>query len=94
MKDDISNLEEYNLEIIMEGGVSNDGLDHQIEEMIEKKEGVWKCKMCGNIRTHKSHLKDHAETHLGGISHACHICSKTFSTRHKLRSHKGRKHRA
>ena len=42
VKDDASNLEEYNPECIMEGDVSNDGLDHQIEEMIEKKEGVWK----------------------------------------------------
>ena len=68
---------------------SNDELDYKIEEIIEKIEGVWKCKMCGKTKTHKSHMKDHAETHIEGISHACHICSRLFSCRKTLQAHKG-----
>ena len=36
---------------------------------------------------HKHNMKSHAETHLEGISHTCHICSKTSSTRAALQVH-------
>ena len=91
-KEDTSDHEEYIPVILKEVDVSNENLEFKIEGIIEKNNGVWKCKICGSIRAHKSHMRDHAETHIEGISHACHICNKNFSTRHKLRSHKGRKH--
>ena len=55
--------------------------------MIEKIEGMWKCKVCGKNAAHKGHIKDHAETHLEGMSHVCDICRKTFNTRPNLREH-------
>ena len=62
-------------------------LDHQIEEMVEKQEGLWKCKVCGKSRTNKQHIKKHVEIHIEGMSHICHICSKTFGTRPSLNIH-------
>jgi ribosomal protein L37AE/L43A len=59
----------------------------QLEQMIEKNEGLWKCKVCGKTAANKTNLKHHAETHIEGVSHACHICSKTFPTRLYLRQH-------
>ena len=38
---------------------TDDGLDIQIEEMIEKKEGLWECKVCGKTAKLKGNLKNH-----------------------------------
>merc|ERR1712129_560131 len=67
-------------------------LDFQIKEIIEKNEGLWRCKLCGKTSTGKSNAQRHAETHIDGVSHACHICNKTFSTRPCLQSHISRQH--
>ena len=59
----------------------------QLNEMIEKIAGVWICKVCGKTASQRQSIQRHAETHLGGMSHACHICSKTFTNTHRLSSH-------
>jgi len=66
---------------------ANNELNLKIKQMIEKHEGLWRCKVCGKTATHKGHIKQHAETHIEGMSHACHICRKTSPTRHGLRMH-------
>merc|ERR1712055_1246963 len=38
---------------------TNIELDLQIEEIIEKNEGMWKCKVCGKISNNKGHSKEH-----------------------------------
>ena len=72
---------------IQEETVSSDTLDIKIEEMTEKKEHMWKCKVCGKTMTKKRDLVRHVEIHIEGVSHACHICEAIFSTRNNLRSH-------
>jgi len=62
-------------------------LDLKILEMVEKFDGMWKCKVCGKTSKHKGTLKKHAESHIEGMSHACHTCNKSFSTRNSLQSH-------
>merc|ERR1712179_439905 len=52
----------------------NNDLDLQILEMIEKSDGMWKCKVCGKTKVDKSHIREHAESHIEGMSHLCHIC--------------------
>ena len=37
--------------------------------------------------TKKQHIQYHAETHIEGMSHACHICNKTFPNRQGLNKH-------
>ena len=66
---------------------ANSDLDLQVLEMIEKSDGVWKCKVCGKSDSHKIDIKRHAERHLEGMSHACKICNKSFSNRPGLRNH-------
>ena len=68
---------------------TNDELDLQIEQMIEKngRGGLWQCKVCGKTAKQKSNIKYHAETHIEGLSHTCQICSKPFSTRNSLQFH-------
>ena len=60
--------------------------------MIEKNEGVWKCKVCGKTSDIKGNILRHAERHIEGMSHACHLCSKTFTSRPNLQSHISRIH--
>jgi ribosomal protein L37AE/L43A len=62
-------------------------LDIQIEQMIEKTEGIWQCKLCGKTIVKRGDMQKHAETHIQGVYHVCHICNKTFSTRASLRDH-------
>ena len=53
-------------------------LDLQIEQMIEKREGLWQCKQCGKTasKNHKDNIRSHVETHIKGVSHTCKICNK------------------
>merc|ERR1712179_883309 len=62
-------------------------LSFQISEMIEKNGDMWTCKICGKTKSHKGDLQKHAETHIKGMSHPCHMCSKTFTNRRNLRDH-------
>ena len=66
---------------------SHNELDIQVAEMIQKNEGLWICKVCGKTTTHKGQIRRHAEIHIEGMSHACHLCSKTFPIRHNLQQH-------
>ena len=62
----------------------------QIDQMIEKNDGQWQCKVCGKTAEssqQKWNLKNHIETHLKGVSHVCSICSKTLATRNSLTVH-------
>ena len=67
---------------------AHNDLTIQATEMIEKNEGVWKCKVCGKTETHKGNIREHVErNHLEGMFHACHLCSKTFKNRPALQQH-------
>ena len=65
----------------------NKELDAQVQQLLMKKDGLWECKICGKTSLYKNHMRQHTETHIEGVSHTCHICSKTFGSRHNLRGH-------
>ena len=71
----------------------NSELDLQIQEMMEKNGGTWRCKICEKTDT-KRHIQEHAETHIEGTSHTCYICNKTSRTRVSLRMHIQKYHKA
>merc|ERR1712179_430817 len=71
----------------------NSELDFEILGLIEKCDGVWKCKVCGKTSKQSGHIKEHAETHIEGMSHGCDICSKSFPNRPCLRKHKQNQHK-
>ena len=86
---DISDMDEYTADKIEDVDCAKKEMDIQVqvEEMVEKKEGVWKCKVCGKTGKHKGNLQKHVETHIDGMSHACNFCSRIFLNRPSLQKH-------
>merc|ERR1719318_2117090 len=68
-------------------------LDSQINQMLERSEEVWKCKVCGK-RLMEQDIKVHVETHIKGqgLLFYCHICNKTTTTKRSLQSHISNNH--
>ena len=64
----------------------------EVEELLIKENGGWKCKECGKIATARSSLRLHAETHVSGLSFPCNHCSKSFNTRGRLGRHRSENH--
>ena len=83
--------EKYNTATKMDKGnpelSTNNAFSLQINKMIEKNDGVWRCKICGKTTTKTTIIRQHAEIHIEGMSFACHICSKTYTSRHTLKCH-------
>jgi len=73
----------------VDGSLSNTDkdIDRQVKQMMEKIDGLWECKVCGKTAPHKSNITQHVEIHIENMSHACHICRKTFPTRVYLKGH-------
>ena len=67
-------------------------LEEKINNLVEKRNGMWTCNMCGKFNNSRFSLSRHVETHIDGFSHPCPWCEKTFSTRDALRTHRGRTH--
>ena len=65
-------------------------LDRTINDMIEKVDDNGsrrRCIPCGKISSNTTHAREHAETHIDGLSFPCNYCDKTFRSRPNLRDH-------
>merc|ERR1712179_584018 len=85
--DNLAKMDEGNLRLR-----TKDELNIQINELIEENEDMWRCKICGKRAIKRIVIRNHAERHIQGVSHACQICSKTFPNRPNLRDHISRIH--
>ena len=71
-------------------------LDQNIDSMFEKVGAIGKkrrCLQCGKISSNSTHARDHAETHIDGLSFPCQYCDKTLRSRHGIRNHMHSCHR-
>ena len=41
----------------------------------------------GNLIALKGHIRAHAESHIKGMSHPCHVCNKSYPNKNSLRCH-------
>ena len=70
-------------------------LEKRLTELTDKIEGIYSCKVCGKTAKSKTHVRNHIEIHIEGLSFPCALCDGTFKskTRHALRCHMNRYHR-
>ena len=73
-----------------EGLQSIEKLDMYIEQQIAKTEEGPTCKICNKSSRNKTHIREHIEVHIDGLTFDCNICGSTKSTRKALRMHKKR----
>ena len=73
----VDRAEKYTVSMTGDGLIH---LDEQIESMMDNRDGVWTCKMCGKTTklNKRNDLKRHVEIHIEGVSHPCNLCEKTF----------------
>jgi len=90
-----SQLEVNTVAVALSEGSSIAEINKKINELLRKnEEGFYCCTLCGKVsdRT-QSHMKNHIETHLEGISFPCNFCGKQFRSRNILSVHKNKNHR-
>ena len=47
----------------------------------------WTCTVCGKVAKCKSHIREHIESHITGLSYQCNLCDKASKTSAALRTH-------
>ena len=62
-------------------------LDEKIQQLMEKRDGMFHCKACDYTSSKSIHMKEHVEIHIEGLSYPCQFCHKTFILRNSLRKH-------
>ena len=55
--------------------------EEKIELLIEKIDKLHHCKSCDYSSGTRSHVKEHVERHIEGLSYSCQFCSKTHRSR-------------
>ena len=75
-------------------------INQRTDELIETlPDGSVKCIQCGKVdrQAYQSraiqHMRNHAETHLEGLSLECQLCGKQFRSRNSLNSHRSQLHK-
>ena len=76
-------------------------INQKADELIETlPDGSLKCTHCGKIASKGSvkqvcrrNMRNHAETHLEGLSFDCHLCGKIFRSRNSLNCHRSVYHK-
>ena len=63
-------------------------LNSYIEKLITQTENGHKCNICNKISGYKSHMREHMEIHIDGLSFECKLCGKSLRSRTSHRNHR------
>ena len=64
----------------------------EVEDLLIEENGIWKCKVCRKTSLSRSKLRDHAETHVEGLTYQCHKCYEICRNKYGLKNHIWSKH--
>ena len=90
IENDVNHIKSHKIITVESVNFENiEELDHKINDMIEKVDGTQRrrCIPCGKLSRGTSDAKEHAETHIEGLSFPCQYCEKTFRSRLSLKTH-------
>ena len=63
-------------------------IEQKINENIEEKEdGTFRCKVCNRINKNRATMGHHIESHMEGVEFGCLMCDQKFRSRHYLSKH-------
>ena len=63
-------------------------IEQKINENIEEREdGTFRCKVCNRINKHRGTMGHHIESHMEGVEFGCLMCDQKFRSRHYLSKH-------
>ena len=85
----VKNQNDKKLVVVSSNFENIEELDQTVNDMIERVEGGWqrRCRHCGKITRDIGAAREHAETHIEGLSFSCQYCEKTFRSRSSHRVH-------
>ena len=90
IENDVNHIKSHKIITVESANFENiEELDHKINDMIEKVDGTMRrrCIPCGKLSRGSSDAREHAETHIEGLSFPCQYCEKTFRSRVSLKMH-------
>ena len=67
-------------------------IEHQVENLLAKEGGYYKCLECNHARLNKGNVVNHIESKHLKVFVICRLCNVTTTTRHALVMHMARKH--
>ena len=75
----------------------NEDLQVKIASMMESvndgESNKWRCTVCGKTAKLKGDVRRHVESHIGGVTHPCHMCGKISRSSNALIMHFSKYHR-
>ena len=72
--------------------MSVDEIERQCKQYVTRENGVLGCTSCGYVTTVNTHMREHVEKHIEGLTYSCLWCDKIGKSKKNIRTHIFRNH--